>query len=219
MKQCTKKCPNGPLQQQQQQQQRGLDVWDAWSFFKLLDLDSGGAVEAWLRRQGITSQLWQGLAAVSLACSWCTHGPHTIPDFLASRLGNFDFEAIYGIPAAGSQGSAFEHLIGLLQFERETAVTFGFLPISEKVVCIENSVRLHVRSKDSFAMPNFSTFAFGFSGHPARKRLRGLRGVRFEASNPDRWGQAFQTHASPHWLCRAEGWRSIASWSCRLGPA
>ena len=22
-----------------------LDVWDAWSFFKLLDLDSGGAVE------------------------------------------------------------------------------------------------------------------------------------------------------------------------------
>lgn len=23
----------------------GLDVWDAWSFFKLLDKDSGGAVE------------------------------------------------------------------------------------------------------------------------------------------------------------------------------
>eukprot|EP00439_Symbiodinium_sp_Y106_P083215 s119_g23.t1 len=23
----------------------GLDVWDAWSFFKLLDLDSGGAVD------------------------------------------------------------------------------------------------------------------------------------------------------------------------------
>eukprot|EP00913_Durusdinium_trenchii_P033037 g30928.t1 len=23
----------------------GLDVWDAWSFFKLLDLDAGGAVE------------------------------------------------------------------------------------------------------------------------------------------------------------------------------
>jgi len=23
----------------------GLDVWDAWSFFKLLDLDSGGSVE------------------------------------------------------------------------------------------------------------------------------------------------------------------------------
>ena len=24
---------------------RGLDVWDAWSFFKLLDLDAGGSVE------------------------------------------------------------------------------------------------------------------------------------------------------------------------------
>ena len=24
----------------------GLDIWDAWTFFKLLDLDAGGAVEA-----------------------------------------------------------------------------------------------------------------------------------------------------------------------------
>ena len=23
----------------------GLDIWDAWSFFKLLDLDAGGEVE------------------------------------------------------------------------------------------------------------------------------------------------------------------------------
>ena len=71
----------------------GLDVWDAWSFFKLLDKDSGGAVEVeeflmgCLRLRGqatamdvgkiINDQTWliknQGiLATFSIFCFSCS---------------------------------------------------------------------------------------------------------------------------------------------------
>ena len=42
----------------------GLDVWDAWTFFKLLDSDSGGAVETDTRahevRQQVHATSWSG---------------------------------------------------------------------------------------------------------------------------------------------------------------